>query len=334
MPICCVLALSAPNIARCSLPGVSARKDKIMEHTYESAGALAGRAAGPLASHLGPFVTSLIDQQYAASVIYIKTRHALAFDRWVAKRGVVLADLGDAHIERYQRRSRRRNQHIRTETRRRERFEVMQLLQFLRGRAVCTARCVETTPAEDLATQYGQHLQDNQGLAAVTIERYRTVAKQFLHERFGHDKVDLRALRVGDVIAFVQRQTHCLQPPALKCVATAMRSFLRYAQYRGEVASSLVAVPTVAAWATTPAMPKAISPEHAQQAINSCDLSTGVGLRDRAVLLLLARLGLRAREIIELQFEECDWESGHLRVRSKSGREQLLPIPVDVGARH
>ena len=166
-----------------------------MEHTYESAGALAGRAAGPLASHLGPFVTSLIDQQYAASVIYIKTRHALAFDRWVAKRGVVLADLGDAHIERYQRRSRRRNQHIRTETRRRERFEVMQLLQFLRGRAVCTARCVETTPAEDLATQYGQHLQDNQGLAAVTIERYRTVAKQFLHERFGHDKVDLRALR-------------------------------------------------------------------------------------------------------------------------------------------
>ena len=78
-------------------------------------------------------------------------------------------------------------------------------------------------------------------------------------------------------------------------------------------------------------MPKAISPEHAQRAIDSCDLSTGVGLRDRAVLLLLARLGLRAHEIIALQLQDCDWDGGHLRVRSKSGREQLLPMPADVG---
>jgi hypothetical protein len=80
-----------------------------MERTYESAAALVGRAAGPLASHLGPFVTSLIDQQYTASVIYIKARHALTFDRWLAKRRVVLADLGEVQIERYQRRSRRRH---------------------------------------------------------------------------------------------------------------------------------------------------------------------------------------------------------------------------------
>ena len=64
-----------------------------MERTYESAAALVGRAAGPLAGHLGAFVSSLIDQQYTASVIYIKAQHALAFDRWLAKRGVVLADL-------------------------------------------------------------------------------------------------------------------------------------------------------------------------------------------------------------------------------------------------
>ena len=101
-----------------------------MERTYESTAALVDRAAGPLASHLGSFVTSLIDQQYTASVIYIKVRHALAFDRWLAKRRVVLADLGEVHIERYQHRSRRRR--IRTETRRRECYEVRQLLQFLR----------------------------------------------------------------------------------------------------------------------------------------------------------------------------------------------------------
>jgi site-specific recombinase XerD len=203
----------------------------------------------------------------------------------------------------------------------------MQLLQFLRGRGVCPKACVEITAADDLVVQYGQHLEDRQGLASATIERYGTVAEQFLHERFGGDAIDLRALRTEDVITFVQRQAQRLQPPALKCVVTALRSFLRYEQYRGEATPALTAaVPAVAAWATTPAVPKAISPKHAKRAIESCDLSKGVGLRDRAVMLLLARLGLRAHEIIALQLEDCDWDSGHLRVRSNGGREQLLPM--------
>jgi integrase/recombinase XerD len=303
-----------------------------MERTNESAAALVERATGPLAPHLGIFVTSLIAQQYAASVIYIKALHALAFERWLAKRCVVLADLGEVHLERYRHRRRLRHQRIRAETRRIEWCDVTQLLQFLRDHGVCPTVRVKTTAADDLVARYQQHLQDQQGLATTTIERYKTVAGQFLYERFGNGAIDLRALRADDVIAFVQRQTQRLQPPALKCVVNALRSFLRYAQYRGDVTITLAAaVPAVAAWATTPALPKAISPEHAQRAIDSCNLSTGVGLRDRAVLLLLARLGLRAHEIIALQLEDCDWDGGHLRVRSKCRREQLLPMPVDVG---
>jgi site-specific recombinase XerD len=183
-----------------------------------------------------------------------------------------------------------------------------------------------------MVVRYQQHLQDHQGLATSTIERYTTVASQFLDDHFGNDEVDLRALRANDGIAFIQRQARRMRPPALKCIVNALRSFLRYAQYRGELATALAAaVPAVAAWATTPALPKAISPEHAQRAIDSCNLRTGAGLRDRAVLLLLARLGLRAHEIIALQLEDCDWDGGHLRVRSKCRREQLLPIPADVG---
>jgi integrase/recombinase XerD len=303
-----------------------------MERTYQSAAALVGRAAGPLANHLGAFVSSLIDQQYSASVIYIRAQHALAFDRWLMKRGLVLADLSELSIERYQHRIRRRHERICGETRRRERNHVTQLLQFLRDHGVCLAVHIETTAADDLVAQYRQHLQDQRGLAATTIRRYGTVAGHFLRERFGHGVVDLRALRAGDVIEFVQRQTKFLQPAGLK-VVTGLRSFLRYAQYRGEVSIPLAAaVPIAAAWTSTPAVPKAISPDHAQQAIDSCDLATEVGLRDRAVLLLLARLGLRAHEIKALLLGDCDWESGHLRVRSKTGREQLLPMPADVGA--
>jgi len=82
-----------------------------MERTYESAAALVGRAAGPLAGHLGAFVSSLIDQQYTAS-IYIKAQHALALDRWLAKRGAELADLDDVYIERYQHRRRELKQRV------------------------------------------------------------------------------------------------------------------------------------------------------------------------------------------------------------------------------
>jgi len=122
-----------------------------MERTFESAAALVGRAAGPLASHLGAFVCLLIDHQYAASVVYIKARHALAFDRWLRKRGVVLADLSDVHIERYQHRTRRRHQCIRTATRYREYQALMQLLKFLHCRGECPAARVKTTAADDLA---------------------------------------------------------------------------------------------------------------------------------------------------------------------------------------
>lgn len=303
-----------------------------MKRTHESARALVRRAPGPLASHLDPYIASLIEQQYRVSVIYIKARHGLAFDRWLAKRRVTLADLSEAQIERYQNRRRHRRGRIRTATRQIERKAVTQLLQFLRARGVCPAADVETTAADDLVAHFEQHLHDRQGLAAATIEYYCRVAQQFLHHRFGLGAVDLRLLRAGDVIAFVKRESQHLQPPTLKCVANALRSFLRYAQFRGEVPAALAAaVPTVAAWSTTPALPKAVSREHAHRAIESCDLNTGVGLRDRAVLLLLARLGLRAHEIIALQLSDLDWRRGHLRVRGKGGHEQLLPLPTDVG---
>jgi hypothetical protein len=96
------------------LLGIPARTENVMDRTYESTAALVGRASGPLASHLGPFATSLIDQQYSKNVIYIKVRHAMAFDRWLAKRRVTSADLNEGHIERYQHRSRHRHQRIRT----------------------------------------------------------------------------------------------------------------------------------------------------------------------------------------------------------------------------
>ena len=138
---------------------------------------------------------------------------------------------------------------------------------------------------------------------------------------------------MADGIRFVQREAQRLAPAAVKPIVNGLRSFLRYGQFRGEIVAGLAAgVPAVATWATTPPIPRAIAAEHAQRAIDSCDHHTAVGRRDRAVLLLLARLGLRACEIIRLTLDDIDWDCAQLRVRGKGRRESLLPLPADAGA--
>ena len=136
-----------------------------MERSYENAAARAHRAVGPLADHLDEFVASLTSQQYAPAVVYIKALHAVAFDQWLAKRRVTLADLGETHIQRYQRRSRRRHRSILAETRRRERYDVSELLHFLRARGVCKTAGVDPIPADVIVVSFEQHLQHHRGLA-------------------------------------------------------------------------------------------------------------------------------------------------------------------------
>ena len=155
---------------------------------------------------------------------------------------------------------------------------------------------------------------------------------QFLRSRFGSDSVDLHALQPADVIEHVQRQAKRMPARRLKLVITALRSLLNHGQMCGEVAPQiLAAVPSVSSWATTPALPRAISAEHARLAIESCKRHTAVGRRDRAVLLLLARLGLRSSEVAALLLADVDWTAGCIRVRGKGGQDGLLPLPSDVG---
>lgn len=314
------------------LAGATARKESILERTYESAAALVGAAVGPLAEHLPRFVEFLISQQYVPAVVYVKARHAVAFDRWLTHRHVVLADVAEDHVTGFGRRRRRCRGSVRTATKRRECFDLMHLLGHLRAVGACEQRLRDVAPVDDFAAVYEGHLRRVQGLAESSIARYGDVARAFLRQRYGDGVIDLAKVRPTDVIEFVRYEAERLTPQAAKCVVNAMRSLLRYAQFRGEVPQELVAaVPAVATWTTTPQLPKAIAAEHAQLAIDSCDVNTAVGLRDRAVLLLLARLGLRAGEIIAMQLDDCDWDRGQLRVRGKGGRFGLLPMPVDVG---
>ena len=303
-----------------------------MEPTLEGAMALARSATGPLSPHLPAFVASLIDQRYAVVCVRAKAWRATAFDGWLSSQGVDLADVRDAHVDEFIRRAYRPRSDCQAPPRRHEPFAVRQLLGYLRGQGLCAAAPAIAVPGDALVASFEQFLLRERGLAATTIGYYRTVTRDFLVHRFGNDSVDLGAICATDIIGFVQRQARRIRPSALKQVVAALRAFLHYAEYRGEIGASLIgAVPAVAVWTTTPPLPKAISAEHARLAIASCDQRTGVGRRDRAILLLLARLGLRGGEVITLLLEDVDWDAGRLCVRGKNGHQCLMPLPVDVG---
>ena len=303
-----------------------------MEPSLEGAVALAGRANGPLSAHLPAFVQSLIAQGYAVVCVRAKVWRAVAFDAWLKAQGVGLAEVHDAHVEAFVRRPYRPRSDCRASPRRHEPPAVRQLLRYLRAQGLCAVPTPAVTPAADLAASFARHLRQQRGLAATTIGCYRTLARDFLAHCFGNDDIDLGAIRATDVIGFVRQAARRLRPGSLKMVVNGLRCFLHFAQYRGDINSALLgAVPAVAAWTTTPSLPRAISAEHAQRVIASCDLRTAVGRRDRAVLLLLARLGLRGGEVLALLLEDIDWDAGLLRVRGKNGHQCLMPLPVDVG---
>jgi integrase len=114
-------------------------------------------------------------------------------------------------------------------------------------------------------------------------------------------------------------------------MTTALRSFLHYARYRGDITLDLAAaVPVVANW-SMPSIPRAISPDQTRKLLASIDRRSAIGRRDYAILLLLARLGLRLGEVTFLELEDIDWSAGRLTVRGNRGQRNDLPLPVDVG---
>lgn len=173
-----------------------------MDRSYESAHALVRPAVGPLGSHLGAFVASLIAKGYAVNCVYIKARHVLAFDRWLKTRGLVLGDFDESWIAQYQRsRSRRRSRRI--ATRRMAQDTLCQLLHFLRDEAVCSQALVDTSLVDKVVAGFGRYLQHEQGLAGTTIYSFARIARQFLTRRFGDRDVRIDAIRPADVIEFV-----------------------------------------------------------------------------------------------------------------------------------
>jgi integrase/recombinase XerD len=285
---------------------------------------------GPIAAYLGPFAESVSAQGYALDSIHRQVLIAACFSRWLRQEGVGLRSITSDHSARY---LRYRARHVRLC--RGDAAALGHLIDFLRRQGLVPSEKTSTrqlTPVERCAQAYEQYLRDVRALAKATIVNYVPFIRDFLKDRFGDGRVTLSRLCAGDVVRFVQRQASHLHRKRAKLMTTALRSFLHYVRYRGDITPDLAAaVPVVANW-SMPSIPRAIAADQVRQLLTSIDRRTAIGRRDYAVLLLLARLGLRSGEVAFLNLDDIDWNAGQLRVCGKSGQRNELPLPTEVGA--
>ena len=300
-----------------------------MKHIVDGQVVLSLVPEGPLAPHINSFAESVREQGYAMSSLHRKVLLAACFSRWLGQQSVGLRSLASGHAARY---LQYRAQHARPNPG--DVAALRQLIGFLRRQGVVPAEKMtirQLTPAEQCAQEYEQYLRETRALADATVINYMPFIRDFLKGRFGNGRVTLSRLRACDVAGFVQRKAPCLHLKRAKLMTTTLRSFLQYARFKGEVTLDLAAaVPVVANWSMQ-AIPRAIAPDQVHQLLASIDRRTAMGCRDYAILLLLARLGLRSGEVAFLELDDIDWKAGELRVRGKSGQRNELPLPAEVG---
>jgi len=284
---------------------------------------------GPLAGLICPFADWIANQGYQPDSLRQRVRIAADFSRWLSSRALQASVLQNQHCDQYLRYRRRRRKVLRGDA-----IALEQFRDFLRHQGVIALERIASdslTAVDRCAQEFEQYLREERLLAPPTIVNYVAFAGEFLKDRFGTGPVDLSQLCAGDVISFVRRRAPRLHVKRAKLLTTALRSFLRYGCYLGQVRADLIdAVPIVANW-SMPLIPRAISTDQVRQVLSHVDRRTVVGRRDYAILLLLARLGLRAGEIVSLELDDIDWNAGSLSVRGKGGRRTQLPMPKDVG---
>jgi len=299
-----------------------------MEQFYKDARTPLRMRTGPLGDHVDEFARQLSDDGYARFSARYALQLVAALGRWMARRRIVAQQLTPEHLARYlQYRSHHR--HFRSG----DTAIVQRLLRLLREKdIVAPAALIERSPAQRLEEEFQLYLRQERRLAPATVLNYAQFVRSFLAQGVADGQVRLDRLCAADVVRFVQHEAARFHPKRSKVMTTALRSFLQYARYRGLISIDLRSgVPTVANWSMA-SLPRALSSEEVQQLLSHCDRHTPVGRRNWAILLLLARLGLRAGEVVGLKLEDLDWEAGELCIRSSGASSDRLPLPQEVGA--
>lgn len=247
---------------------------------------------------------------------------------WMTSSGADFTDVDEHVVERYLL-YRGRLQSIQPG----DRAALKRWLSVLREEgAIAPPLAAVLTPHELIFKAFAAYLRTERGLAARSIVRHLPVIRRFLHEVCPGGAGDLGAISQEDVIRYVERHAQDWSPGTGKSMCWSLRAFLRYLHHQGLNPRALAdGVPSMRRWRHA-TLPTYLSSAQVQKALDSCDRATAIGRRDYAILMLLARLGLRADEVATLTLDDVDWRAGELLVRAKGRQRARMPMPSDVGA--
>ena len=299
-----------------------------MEPLYKDLCTLKRMHDGLLGAHVDDFARQMLEQGYARASIRYALQLVADFGRWLSKRRIAVPQLTAEHLACYLQ-YRSRGRHFRLG----DASIARRLLVLLVEQGVVTeAPPIEPTAVQRVEGEFRRYLEQERRLAPATVFNYLGFARRFLAENIRDGEVRLDLVQAVNVVGFVQREAARLHhAKRAKLMTTALRSLLQYARYRGLIKSDLrISVPTVANWSMA-SLPRALSSDELQRLLSCCERESAVGRRNWAILLLLARLGLRAGEVVALRLDDLDWAAGELCIRSAGTRADHLPIPQDVG---
>lgn len=278
---------------------------------------------GPYLAQLDQTVLEDLKLGYNAGTVRIKVRVLAGFGVWLGANGIGVKEITPETIRgflkfRFGADDRRHN------------FALALPLLLTRLGAISKATPA-VRPADPVILDYERYLTQERALSESTVRNYGGLIRLFLENRFGTGVVTLSSIESADITAFQLRFARSFSHGRVLLLASALRSFFRYLLLRGETTKRLVgAVQKAAEWRLQ-GLPKALEPEQVKLLLDNCPRKSAVGRRDYAILLLLARLGLRGGEVAGLRLDSLDWENGELILHGKRRRIDRLPLPRDVG---
>ena len=295
-----------------------------MSHTISPGSSSA--IADELDLHLTEFLASLERAGYAERTRCKKRRAIAAFNRWVQEAELTTSDVDDAVVRAFLARpSRASARHDNP-----ERAALLQFLKHLRDvDAVAKIDVPEPSASEALVQSYLDYLRRKRGLCARSIDAYAPFVRSFVAERRLPERqasLDAAATR-GFLLAY--SRNHSL--PSVRLLAAALRSFLRFLFLDGSTVEDLSnAVPPIRRVALAE-LPPFLCADDVARVIEAIDRSSMRGRRALSIVLLLARLGLRANEVVTLELDDIRWSSGEIVVRGKGRMRGRLPLLDEVG---
>lgn len=258
---------------------------------------------GPLGHYIDGYAALLDEQGYSKQSACSQTRLVNDLSIWLHQQGFKANDVNEPTIDMF---LKDRKQHLRL--RRGECCTLNRLLDYLRKMEIVEDKLplTETSGGQGVEDDFKRYLLQERGLSHATVLNYIPLVRKFLLERFDTDPIRFDELHPADITEFVKNHAYDLSHGRARLMVTALRVFLRYLRHRKDIIADLAScVPTVANWQLS-TLPKFLQPEQVQDVLEHCDRQSSVGRRNYAILLLLARLGFRACEVVALRLEDID----------------------------